>query len=151
MQAQKQFEVTKQRDAVNCRCNSPVSVVANTMNGLKARQGEYAKKRVENLARWESKRERKRILHFTFMCMQSFVCHARQLVQGFHSLLDLGQLWVDKLPPLTTILASPLPFLSTPIIATAVVGGKKQGLLWINVNMKFNLVELIQLIIVNVS
>ena len=51
VQAQKQFEVTKQRDAVNCKCNSPVSVVANTLNGLKARQGEYAKKRVENLAR----------------------------------------------------------------------------------------------------
>ena len=55
MQAQKQFDVTQQRllteRAATTPDGSPLSVVVNTLNGLKARQGEYAKKRVENLAR----------------------------------------------------------------------------------------------------
>ena len=46
--------------------------------------------------------------------------------------------------PLTfhPIIASP-----PPIIYFTAVGGKKQGLLWINVNMEFNLVDIIQLIV----
>jgi hypothetical protein len=55
VQAQKQFDVTQKRSLTERIATtpdgSPLSVVVNTLNGLKARQGEYAKKRIENLAR----------------------------------------------------------------------------------------------------